>query len=57
MKRRVEAKYPKTLGDLIRVLLEVWEDLSLATINELIAQMPNRLIQVIARNGQMIEYP
>jgi hypothetical protein len=56
MKRRVEASKPKTLDALIAVLFEVWDNLSVSTINGLIAQMPNRLIQVIAGNGHIIQH-
>jgi hypothetical protein len=41
MRRRVEARQPKTLDALIAVLFEVWEDLSVSTINGLLAQMPD----------------
>jgi hypothetical protein len=46
----------KTVDALIAVLFEVWDNLSVSTINGLITQMPNRLIQVIAGNGHTIQY-
>jgi hypothetical protein len=56
MKRRVESIKPKTLDALIAVLFEVWDNLSVSTINGLIAEMPNRLIQVITGNGHTFQH-
>jgi hypothetical protein len=56
MKRRAEARQPKILGALIAVLFEVWDNLSVSTINGLLAQIPNRLIQVITGNGHTIQH-
>jgi hypothetical protein len=56
MKRRVEAREPKTLSALIAILFEVWDNLSVPTINVLLAQMPNRSTQVIAGNGHTIQH-
>jgi hypothetical protein len=56
MKRRVEARKPKTLDVSIAVLSEVRGNLFMSTINRLIAQMASRLIQVIAGNGHTIQH-
>jgi hypothetical protein len=56
MKRRVEAQHPTTMADLRRVVLDVWENLSLVTINGLIAQMPARVAKVIEGNGHIIQH-
>jgi hypothetical protein len=50
MKRRVESQQPWTLAELKHVILEVWENLSVVTINGLIAQMPLRVAKVIEGN-------
>jgi hypothetical protein len=46
MKRRGEAQYSKNLGEWRAVLIDVWNNSSLATINGLVAQIPARLAQV-----------
>lgn len=56
MKRRVEKENPKTISDLKKVISDVWKNLSFQTINALVAEMPNRLLQVIAGNGMTLQH-
>ena len=54
MEKRVEEQNPQTFEDLKRVVQAVWNELSLTTINGLIAEMPNRLNRVIEKQGYTI---
>jgi hypothetical protein len=54
MKRRALEHRPKTIPHLKAVVEEVWANLSLDTINRLVAEMPRRLSQVIDNQGHTI---
>lgn len=56
MKRRVNESRPKTKIELKMIISKVWEELTLETIHGLVAEMPNRLVQVIASNGYTIQH-
>jgi hypothetical protein len=56
MKRRVDRYPPGTTEDLKISLQEVWDQMQFPTINGPIGFMQNRLIQVIAGNGAMIQH-
>ena len=49
MKARVEQRNPKTLDQLKKILIEVWNDLSWPTINGLVSSMEKRL-QIVNSN-------
>jgi hypothetical protein len=55
MKRRVEIENPQSRGELEAVVRNVWDDLTLDTINALVAEMPRRLIEVIRNEGRSIQ--
>lgn len=46
MKARIEKKSPRTLDDLKKIIIDVWEDLTFETINGLIDTMEERLRKV-----------
>ena len=56
MKSKIKCKNPNNKEELKRTIQEVWDNLSLATINSLIAQMPRRLQQAITNNGTTITH-
>ena len=56
MKLRVDQQEPRTLQELKQIILDVWQNLTLETINSLVAEMPQRLIQVIANEGRTIHH-
>lgn len=51
MKRRIQLQRPKSIDQLKKICLEVWDGISLEIIHGLVAEMPNRLISVIRNNG------
>jgi hypothetical protein len=53
MKKQVDKK-PKSIEDLKKVLLDVWNNLDDRTINGLIDSMPRRLSEVIHTGGEAI---
>lgn len=55
MKRRVEAQNPKSIQELKNIIFDVWENLSMQTINSLVDQMPNRIQKVISSQGYTIQ--
>ena len=54
MKRRLNAIQARTLADVKRVVLQVWEDLSFETINNLVEQMPKRMKALVNKNGETV---
>ena len=56
MKRRINQQRPQSIDELKQTILNVWENVSYNTINALVAEMPRRLIQVIAMNGMTIQH-
>lgn len=51
MKRRIRDIGPKSIDDLKKICLDVWNSISNETIHGLVSDMPNRLISVIRNNG------
>ena len=47
---------PQSIDELKQTILNVWENVSYNIINALVAEMPQRLIQVIAMNGMTIQH-
>ena len=56
MEKRVEMQNPKTMDDLTRIILDVWENLTWQTINGLVKGIPNRLQKVNQNPGQTLNY-
>ena len=56
MKRRIDQQRPQSIDELKQTILNVRENVSYNTINALVAEMPRRLIQVIAMNGMTIQH-
>lgn len=56
MEKRVEMQAPKTMDDLIRIIKDVWENLTWQTINGLVKGIPNRLKKVNENPGQTLNY-
>ena len=56
MKRRINQQRPQSIDELKQTILNVWENVSYNPINALVAEMPQRLIQVIAMNGMTIQH-
>ena len=56
MKLRARQENPKIIPELKAVVQSVWDNLSLQTINGLVAQMPRRLIAVIANQGPTLQH-
>ena len=46
MKRRINQQRPQSIDELKQTILNVWENVSYNIINALVAEMPQRLIQV-----------
>jgi hypothetical protein len=55
MKRRVEIENPQSASDLEDTVQRVWDNLGVDLINSLVAEMPRRLVQVIANEGRTIQ--
>jgi transposase len=55
MKHRIERNGPSTLEQLKEAIVDVWETLTLETINSLIAEMPRRMRQVRFNAGRSIQ--
>ena len=56
MKRTIDQQRPQSIDELKQTILNVRENVSYNTINALVAEMPRRLIQVIAMNGMTIQH-
>lgn len=54
--RKVHARRARTLQGLKKVIKDEWKKLSLETIQNLYDSYPNRLQQIIERNGDMSDY-
>jgi hypothetical protein len=54
MKLRAQQYRPGTIPELIVVVQEVWNELSMNTINGLVDEMPRRLCQIIHNDGHTI---
>jgi hypothetical protein len=50
----IETQYSSSLNELKAVLVDVWDNLFLVTINDLVAQVPAPVLQVIAEDGHTI---
>ena len=56
MEKRVEVFQPKTVDELIQIIIDVWENLSFTTINGLIDEIPDRLEKVNTNPSHSIHY-
>jgi transposase len=56
MKRRLDDTHPENVEDLKNCIQVVWDNLSPALINSLVAEMPRRLIEVIQNKGRTIHH-
>jgi len=55
--RSIQKYYPKTIGDLRKQLRSAWRRIATpALCQSLIASMPNRLAQVLGKQGEKIDY-
>ncbi|KAH0787972.1 transposable element tc3 transposase [Histomonas meleagridis] len=54
MKRRLEAKIIRSIDELKNVIIDVWNNLSLETINRLVLSMPAELQACVANQGNTI---
>jgi hypothetical protein len=55
MKHRIERTGPSTIEQLKEAIIDIWEALTLETINCLVAEMPRRMRQVRHNNGRSIQ--
>jgi hypothetical protein len=56
MNRKVHARRARTLEGLKKVIKDEWKKVSVETIRKLYDSYPNRLQQIIERNGDMSDY-
>ena len=56
LKDKVAEVSPKTVEDLINIIIDVWNNLSMRTIENLINSMPKRLRKVLESEGNPIDY-
>ena len=56
MKAKVSEIGPTTIEDLISVIFDVWNSISMTTISNLIDSMPRRLKKVLKSEGNPIDY-
>ena len=56
MDRKAHARRARTLEGLKKVIKDEWKKVSVETIRELYDSYPNRLQQIIERNGDMSDY-
>lgn len=56
LKKAVAKKKPKTLDELEKYLLELWEQIDDSYIQKLVISMPNRCSEVMINNGNRICY-
>ena len=51
MKKRVQSASPASVEQLKKVIIDVWQELSIETINKLVQSIPRRLEYVAANDG------
>ena len=54
MKRRIADEPKVSVDQLKSVIQKVWDELSFATINKLVASMTNRMKKVVEKNGETV---
>jgi transposase len=56
LKQRVKIRKARNEDELQQYIVEEWERITINEINKLIKTMPNRIDQVIEREGDVTEY-